>query len=150
MVQRHREREAELIEREAAMTCGRTLEIGRDETGRSYWKFHSDPNALFVCQEASDGASGWWHRFADAEGIASFIVGLGKARIAKDLRRCYPEANEMIKDRSWANALLKRRFPRAVAAFNADQDAVIEDTGPSVLVAGGFEVCCVEIKCEMC
>lgn len=148
MVQRHKDRQAELIEKEAGMTCGRTLEIGRDSRRRSYWKFNSDPRALFVCvNNADDSTSMRWHRFGDAESIASVIVCLGKESIVKDLQRSYPEAAQALQNGTWTNALLKKRYPRAAALITEPKDEGESDSeklGESeqeMLVVGGFEVC---------
>jgi hypothetical protein len=145
MVQKFKERQADLIEKEAGMTCGRTLEVGRDNTGRSYWKFHSDPEALFVCSESTGGGdSPTWYHFADAESISSVIVSLGKDEIVKDLQRSYPVSQRMIKDRSWTTGLLKRKFPR-VAQIMEGED-LSDDAEPTEVekeiaqVDGGFEV----------
>jgi hypothetical protein len=152
MVQKYKERQADLIEKEAGMTCGRTLEIGRDNAGRSYWKFHSDSEALFVCSETTgEGDSPTWYHFADAESIASVIVSLGKDELVKDLQRSYPVSQRMIKDRSWTTGLLKRRFPR-VAQIMEGQD-LSDDAEPMEVekeiaqVDGGFEVSSVGLYC---
>jgi hypothetical protein len=148
MVQKYKERQAELIEKEAGMTCGRTLEIGRDNARRSYWKFHSDPEALFVCSETTGGGdsaeSSTWYRFADAESISSVIVSLGKEEIVKDLRRSYPAAQRMIRDRTWVSGLLKRRFPRVAQIMEGQDlsdDAEVTGAEKEIdQVDGGFEV----------
>jgi hypothetical protein len=124
MVRKHKEHEAELTEKEAGLTCGRTLEIGRDNAGRSFWKFFGDDNALFVCVEETDGASppdmgsGIWHRFGDPESVASVIVCLGNDPVVKDLRRLYPAADQMIEDKTWSDRLLKKRFPNVAKLFS--------------------------------
>jgi hypothetical protein len=108
VVQKFKERQAIIAEREAASTCGRTLEIGKDGAGRSYWNFNSDSGSLFVCLEGGDND---WHRFSEPETIASVMVGLGKDEIVKDLKRAFPEAYRVLKDGTWSELLLKRRFP---------------------------------------
>jgi hypothetical protein len=114
-VQRYKAKQAELVEKEAGMACGRTLEIGRDDAGRSYWKFDSDLSALFVCVENAKKAdatvSGTWHYYQFPENIASVILCLGKASVAKELRRSYPEASQMIRDGTWTERILKRAYP---------------------------------------
>ena len=69
VVQRFKDRQAELAEREAGIICGRTLEIGKDVSGRSYWNFRSDPSSMFVCLEGASSENKW-HRFSDPETIA--------------------------------------------------------------------------------
>ena len=67
VVQEYKTKQAERFEKEAGMSCGRTLEIGRDSAGRSYWKFDSDPDSLFVCVDAENVADdrnhGTWYHY---------------------------------------------------------------------------------------
>jgi len=147
MVQSYKERQAELVENEAGMTCGRTLEIGRDNAQRSYWKFDTDPNALYVCSQAPGETatdSLVWHRYGEAESIASVVVSLGKEELVKDLKRSFPASRRMIKRGLWSNEILKRKFPR-VAKIMEGQDASEDAEGAETeketqLVDGGFEV----------
>jgi hypothetical protein len=114
VVQKSKERQAELAEREEGITCGRTLEIGKDVAGRSYWSFHSDPDSLFVCLNGSaqsdSSSSDKWHRFSEPETIASVIVSLGKDAVVQDLKRAFPKALGLLKNGRWSELLLKRRF----------------------------------------
>lgn len=105
-LQKYKVKKMDLIERDAGMTCGRTLELGRDSQGRSFWKFdESDTNSLFVSTKTSS-----WCHYGTPETIASVIVTLGDEKVVKDLKRAYPEASAMIEDKSWRNALLKRHY----------------------------------------
>ena len=139
MVQRYKHREAEIIEKDFGMECGRTLEIGRDGAGRSFWKFFSEPSSLFVCSESGSGATSTWQCFPDPESIASVMVSLGKDRLVKDLQRSYPKAFQMVTDGTWSDALLKRQFPQ-VAAIMAGNASDVEEEEPVLAVEGGFEV----------
>lgn len=118
-VQRFKARQVELVEKEAGMPCGRTLEIGRDNFGRSYWKFNSDPESLFVCIETiqinQSKDVGTWHRYQFPETIASVIVCLGRSPVADGLRRSYPLASQLIRDGTWKELIFKRKFPSAFA-----------------------------------
>lgn len=144
MVQSYKEKETDWVEKEFGMECGRTLAIGRDDVGRSYWKFFSDQNSLFVCSNAETEAQrGTWHRYSDDASIASVIVSLGKHSIVKDLKRSYLGANELILNGLWSDHLLKRRFPR-IAKLLADKNEPNESSGVErddvIEVEGGFEV----------
>ena len=48
VVEKYKERQEINAEREAGVRCGRTLQIGNDASGRSYWNFNFDPDCLFV------------------------------------------------------------------------------------------------------
>lgn len=137
MVQRYREREAELIEKEYGTKCARTLEIGRDVAGKSFWKFESDPTSLFVC---SSGSS--WYRFSEPASIASVIVSLGRDFVSRDLRRHFPEAAKLADDGTWSNILLMQRFPIVVDIMNGKGVASQDDRKKDVAleVEGGFDV----------
>lgn len=144
MVQSYKEKETDWVEKEFGMECGRTLEIGQDSVGRSYWKFFSDQDALFVCGVSdTDSQEGTWHRYSDNATIASVIVSLGKHSIVKDLKRSYPGANELIVSGLWSDQLLKRAFPGVAKLLaggvepecnnGVENESIIE-------VEGGFEV----------
>jgi len=153
MVQHYKDRQAELIENEAGRQCGRTLEIGRDCSGRAYWKFSGDESALFVCEETDAATPASWQRYADSNSIASVMVALQKDPVVKELQRAYPDATKAMKSGSWADALLKRRFPRVASLIRDDDtssDMDIEETEASTsLVAGGFDVSML-FKLELC
>jgi len=109
LVQKFKDRQADIAEREEGITCGRTLELGRDGTGRSYWIFHSDPSSLFVCASTATDARKW-HKYAEPETIASVIVSLGKDPVASELRRAFPKSSASIKSGAWTDLLQKRKF----------------------------------------
>ena len=144
-VQKYKVRQAEQIENDAGMTCGRTLEIG-NSNGRSFWKFDIDSDSLFVCTQVAESASASaWHHYDYPESVASVIVSLGRDPIVKELKRCYPAAHKMINDKTWSDRLWKRRYPN-VAKLIANREAVEPgDTGTedvSLQVEGGFDVSC--------
>lgn len=154
VVQKFKEQQTILAERDAGISCGRTLEIGKDVAGRSYWNFHSDPGALFVCLEAGAEAGSEpnkWHRFAEPEAIASVMVGLGKDEIVKDLKRIFPQSRQVLKDGTWSELLLKRRFPNVTKIISSspvpsesDQPMQIEGDDESDEV--GYIMCFVVIR----
>ena len=137
VVQKFKEQQAVLAERDAGISCGRTLEIGKDVAGRSYWNFHSDPGALFVCLEAvaeAGSESNKWHRFAEPEAIASVMVGLGKDEIVKDLKRVFPQSRQVLKDGTWSELLLKRRFPNVAKLISSSPSP--SKSGPAMQIEG--------------
>lgn len=109
------EKQALRLEDDQGRTCGRTLALGRDSQGRSYWKFNAD-SALFVSTKNTDVAVSadsrrLWHKFSAPEDIACVIFCLGKDEIVFELKRKFPEASRLLKNRAWASLLFKRRFP---------------------------------------
>ena len=142
-VQNYKVRQAEQIENDAGMTCGRTLEIGRSN-GRSFWKFHSDPDSLFVYTPVADSPSEpAWHHYKHPESVASVIVSLGKDPIVKELKRIYSSANGMIKDKTWSDKLLMRHYPKVAKLIASSDGAKSDEEGNeemSLLVEGGFDV----------
>lgn len=142
-VQKYKVRQAEQIENDAGMTCGRTLEIGRSN-GCSFWKFHSDPDSLFVCTPVADSSSERaWHHYEYPESVASVIVSLGKDPIVKELKRIYSSAKGMIKDKTWSDKLLKRHYPKVAKLISSSDGVKSDDENSedmSLLVEGGFDV----------
>lgn len=122
-VQKYKANQADLVEKEAGMSCGRTLEIGSDRVGRSFWKFDSDPDALFVCIEAAvvgqEVESGTWLHYQHPESISSVIISLGRDPIAKELQRAYPVAHRLILEGSWSERIFKRIYPNALSGGEA-------------------------------
>jgi hypothetical protein len=114
IVKEHAEKEAYLMEWDGSMTCGRTLSLGKDAMGRSYWKFNED-SSLFVCADAAlrtvNSASPTWLRFTEPEEIASVMYCLGIDSVVSELKRAFPKAARMLKTGTWSELLLKRRFP---------------------------------------
>jgi len=106
-VKQHKDRSETHADLDYARECGRTLSIGFDNAGRSYWKFHADPDSLFVLDSNRDSKKKW-HRFSEPETIASVMVCLGKGRLADEIKRLYPSAAEMVSTREWVGLLQKR------------------------------------------
>jgi len=106
VVNEHKEKRRVLLEQDSGMLCGRTLSIGKDGFGRTYWKFKAD-KALFIC--TSDESISW-RRYVDPEVIASIIIALGKEPITSELKHAFPEATALLKGRKWVQLLLKRQF----------------------------------------
>lgn len=96
------------LERDAGILCGRTLSLGRDRRGRSFWKFNAD-NALFVC-DGDDTKI--WRRYEDPEVIASVLFSLGKDPVVAEIRRVFPDAVRLLRGRKWTQLLLKRPFKK--------------------------------------
>ncbi|GKY93657.1 hypothetical protein MPSEU_000333100 [Mayamaea pseudoterrestris] len=114
MIQRYKEKQAELVEKQAALQCGRTLEVGRDGAGRTYWQFKGDASALFVCTGMNDAGLYTWHRFGDPESVASVMAALRKDKLLSELRKLYPNAYSLFKTGKWVDNLLYRRYPDAI------------------------------------
>jgi hypothetical protein len=131
VVQKFKERQTEIAERDEGISCGRTLEIGKDIAGRSFWSYHSDPDSLFVChneyKEGDSAASGKWHRYAEPECISSVMVCLGKDPIVQDLKRSFPKAHALLKSGRWSEKLLKRRF-KITALKSEETSSVLVDS----------------------
>jgi hypothetical protein len=132
VMKEHAEREAYLVEWSCGMTCGRTLSLGKDAKGRSYWKFKAD-SSLFVCanERVMNGSMlprKLWHKFTSAEEIASLLYFLGDDGIVPELKRAFPVAARMLKTRKWTELLLRRRFPLTskpmVAAASSESSSV--------------------------
>jgi Bromodomain len=138
-VQRFKANHVDRLEKQAGMSCGRTLELGRDAVGRSYWKFDSDPDALFVCVETDEAFDetdlGAWYYYQHPDIIASVIVSLGKDPVTKELRRAYPEALRLIREGLWCELLLKRLYPNALSGSAQKTLKAVK-----MKVAGGYDV----------
>lgn len=143
VVQEYKTKQTERFEKEAGMTCGRTLEIGRDSAGRSYWKFNSDPEALFVCVDtdnvADDTVHGTWYHYQHPEIIASVISILGKDPVSKELQRVYPGSTQLIQDYSWPELLLKRMYSNAFSGFDSNTTVPNSTKVLKLKVEGGYE-----------
>lgn len=100
--------------RDASLVCGKSIPIGTDPFGRSYWVFSAEPTSLFVCTvDAKSGAGQQWHRFHEPEEIASIMVCLGgKDLLCETMKEVFPEAAKVVKDRSWSTLLLGRSLHR--------------------------------------
>ena len=131
VVEKFKDRQAELAELEEGTSCGRTLEVGSDGRGRAYWCFHSDPGSLFVRAGRSSGNPfpDKWHRYSEPETIASVIVSLGKDPIVPDLKRTFAMAADLIKSGRWSEMLLKRHFKlKKVSEEDEDSMEVEEES----------------------
>ena len=126
MVQRYRDHQSSLIEKEAGMRCGRSLEIGCDSSGRSYWRFHGD-DSLFVRVNAECHEDKQWIRYQDPSRIASVIASLGKAVIVKDLLQFFPQAAVLIKSHDWASNILKDEYPEIFKDHSAGPGGVVTE-----------------------
>jgi len=100
--------------REAALACGKSIPIGNDPFGRSYWVFSAEPSSLFICSSSpsSDAESPavstkQWYRFHKPEEIASVITCLGKNPLSESLNEIFPEAKKIIQDRTWSTLLFE-------------------------------------------
>ncbi|KAG7348250.1 hypothetical protein IV203_016955 [Nitzschia inconspicua] len=120
IVEKFRENEVLAAEREAGITCGRTLELGKDGVGRSYWHFNSDLRTLFVCTP-THGKRAKWQKFSKPEEISSVIVSLRKDPVALELQRTFPEADALIRNGRWSDLLMKRRFNIEVQSPEVNQ-----------------------------
>ena len=110
--------------KEAALLCGKSVPVGTDPFGRTYWVFSADPTSLFICQDVPDPGNATtthkqWRRFHKPEEIASVIVCLGKDPLCETLKESFPEATKVIKDRSWSTKLFQRIFPQDKEATKA-------------------------------
>ena len=107
------------MSRIAAFSVGKTIPIGTDPFGRTYWVFNAESNSLFVCQHsASDQKQ--WHKYEKPEEIASVLVCLGKHPLCDTLKETFPEAAKALKNRSWSTLLMKRSQPRGPDAVEAN------------------------------
>jgi hypothetical protein len=121
--------------RESALACGKSIPIGTDPFGRSYWVFSAEPSSLFICQDvATPGVASppkkQWHRFHQPEEIASVMACLGKDPLCEALKEVYPEAARVLKDRSWSTLLYRRNLlskDNAIKESNSPQEKTNEE-----------------------
>merc|ERR1712078_246796 len=109
VVENFKEKQAFTAEREAGIRCGRSLELGTDSVGRSYWHFFNDLESLYVCEPKSDGTV-TWYKYTEPETISSIIVSLGKDSIVQDLKNAFPSSVKLIRNKEWSDLLMKRHF----------------------------------------
>ena len=116
------------MSRIAALSVGKTIPIGTDPFGRTYWVFSAEPTSLFVCQGNSNSgappAQKQLHRFHKPEEIASVIICLGKHPLCDLLKEAFPEASKALKNKSWSTLLLGQRLSR-------ETDAVLAASTPN-------------------
>ncbi len=123
MVQEEKEKVAAAIEREFSAMCGKSVPIGTDRQGRSYWKLSSCPNSLFVTEHGKEGTL--CHRYSAPETIASLVVCLGKCKLAEDIKRGYQDVSELLQSRKWTDLLQKRAYTLFKTDF-IDEDGDLE------------------------
>lgn len=130
--------------REAALACGKSVPIGTDPFGRTYWVFSAEPTSLFVCQsitvpgDATSPSQNHWYRFHKPEEIAAVMVCLGKNPLRETLKEVFPDARLLCKGRSWSTLLFDRCLPKESEAANATpqlsdkpkSDGEEQDLGP--------------------
>ena len=116
LLKSHKEKMEASAERDFGRLCGKTLPLGTDVVGRTYWKFLGDTSSLFVCcvENNSDGqnqsgTTNWW-RYKEPESIASVIVCLGTSELATDLKRHFPQARKLIKGGQWSAILQQKKY----------------------------------------
>jgi hypothetical protein len=112
------------LTREAALSCGKSLPIGTDPFGRSYWVFSADPTSLFVCVANSipgvaSSSLNQLHRFHKPEEIASVMACLGRDPLCESLQEAFPQATKVLRDRSWSTLLMGRRLRRDTEVTDA-------------------------------
>jgi hypothetical protein len=96
----HKSTAVRRVEHELARRSGHLMPVGTDSVGRNYWVLESDMSSLVVQDRKNV-----WVRYTTAAGIASVLVGLGRAEPFDELRRLFPKAYSMVKDRSWVAVL---------------------------------------------
>mmetsp|Transcript_25744 Transcript_25744/g.38529 ORF Transcript_25744/g.38529 Transcript_25744/m.38529 type:complete len:1046 (+) Transcript_25744:820-3957(+) len=146
VVREEKEKAASTIERNFGNTCGRTLSLGSDDTGRCYWRFDSEPNSLFVSTENQEQHSAFL-RFSSPESIASVIKSLGRNPLAFEMQKTFPQAANVLNDGTWSNLLQKRRFKHLFAESDDvpnENDKLeskdVEDSTSDSEVADPFDV----------
>jgi hypothetical protein len=139
MIQKYKDQRAKFIEQEAGLTCGRCLEIGRDSLCRSYWKFHGDPKTLFVCSPSSSGTK--WYRFSGSEGVAAVMAAMKNESILPALQMYFPDAHLLVKEGTFTDLLLRRKFPAIARMLDDEEDTASEESLESVVITvqGGFD-----------
>ena len=123
--QKHKDRFADNAERDYGRRCGRTLPVGKDNSGRTYWIFAADPSSMFICKRDALTNINVWHRFSEPEAIASIIVCLDKDDLASEVKRLFPTSNALLPRRRWANILQKRRIKPNLDFVDVDDELAI-------------------------
>ena len=109
VIEMFKEKQAYIAEREAGIRCGRSLELGTDSVGRSYWHFSNDLESLFVCEPGPKGASKW-QKYSEPEVISSIIVSLNKDPVVQEIKNVFPDSVKLIRNKMWSDLLMKRHF----------------------------------------
>jgi hypothetical protein len=107
VVQDFKDMKTRIAEVDSGNFCGRTLSLGRDIAGRTYWQL-KDEEALYV--GPSDGEAAFWRRYAEPDVVASIISCLGDDPIVVELKRSFPQASRLLHGRKWSQMLQKRQF----------------------------------------
>ena len=107
VVQDFKDKRSRITEVDSGNFCGRTLSLGRDFVGRSYWQL-KDKESLFV--GPADGEERLWCRFVDSDVIASLMSCLARDPIVFELKRLFPQAARLLINRKWSQMLQKRQF----------------------------------------
>jgi hypothetical protein len=112
LLKSYRERIEAAAERDFGRLCGKTLPVGVDYVGRTYWKFLGEQHSLFICDSATEFIDPpAWYRYDKPETIASVIVCLGTHDLAEELSRLFPNSAKLIMSGKWRHLLLMRTFP---------------------------------------
>jgi hypothetical protein len=109
VIERFKEKQAFTAEREAGIRCGRSLELGTDSFGRSYWHFLNDLESLYVCEPGPEETAKW-QKYSEPEVISSIIVSLSKDPIVQELKNAFPNSVKLIRNKTWSDLLMKRHF----------------------------------------
>ena len=127
VIELFKEKQAALVEREAGISCGRTLDLGTDSAGRSYWHFYNDLESLYVCEYDSFG-NVKWQKYSEPETISSIMISLSNCKdpVVQELKKTFPNSVKMICDKTWSELLLKRHFK--VTELNHNSPGIKVDT----------------------
>ena len=115
VVQDFKDMKTRIAERDSGNCCGRTLSLGRDISGRTYWQL-KDEEVLYV--EPNDGEGALWRRYAEPDVVASIISCLGDDPIVVELKRSFPLASRLLHGRKWSHLLQKRQFDGTLKALS--------------------------------
>mmetsp|Transcript_16973 Transcript_16973/g.46621 ORF Transcript_16973/g.46621 Transcript_16973/m.46621 type:complete len:2275 (-) Transcript_16973:34-6858(-) len=126
VIESFKEKQAFIAEREAGIRCGRSLELGTDSVGRSYWHFHNDLESLHVCEPGVNGSAKWL-KFLEPETISSIIVSLGKDPVAQELKNAFPNSVKLIRNKSWSEMLMKHHFKHITSTGSSEMDVDSEE-----------------------
>ena len=122
--------------------CGRTMSLGSDKWGRSYWKFHSDPTSLFVlspsCIKQRKGKE--FYRFSEPEAIASVMTCLGDGDLYDRLKKRYPMAWNQLKSRQWCDILQKRMISLEKESNRDEQNLINKQKDKNVKSENNIDV----------
>ena len=146
------------LARDAAISCGKSIPIGQDNNGRTYWLFKAEPKTLFICDMSSESTASYespsvkWHRFSTPEAIASVMVGLGKDPPSESIKEAYPEAAKLVKERMWSTKLMQRALTMAPATGanleSPSQDEPMEEKDAQLEAVSSC--CVIKLDCSTC